>query len=230
MVADGSALPPATAEADDSACPMDVCAGGGFSLLALPTDLLITVLHQATIGAQELCCLEECASALKAAVDEEIWRAAFLNERRSNALREPDSWKSEFARRESWSRGWRQLGTSSQTPACAPTRLGGHTQKLRRFALKMISTVPAAPPPPQYATYVVDPRGSETGSFPTISSALMRAKPFDTILVEPGTYFERLRLEKPVELISRGALGSCLIVGTDGPTIEVRACTASATD
>ncbi len=201
--------------------PMDVCSTSGFSLLALPTDLLTTVLQQEPIGARELCRLEACASALKHAIDEPIWRTAFLQQRRSNALREPDNWKHEFARRDSWSRGWRQLIACTHMPL-PNMRLGGHTQKLRRFALKIMSSAPVAPSP-KYATHLVDPRGLEPGSHPTISAALARAKPYDVVMLEPGTYQERLRLDKPVELIGRGAHGSCTIVGTDGPTIEVRA-------
>ena len=199
---------------------MDVCAGSGFCLLALPSDLLLTVLQQSPIGAQELCRLECCATALKSAVDESVWRGAFLAARRCNALREPDNWKQEFARRDAWSRGWRQLIACTHMPL-PHMRLGGHTQKLRRFALKIMSSAPVAPTP-QYGTHIVDQRGVIAGSHPSIASALARAKPFDVVLLEPGTYTERLRLEKPVEIVGRGELGSCVLVGTDGPTVEVR--------
>ena len=47
-------------------------------------------------------------------VDDQVWRSVFLAQRRCNALREPDSWKQEYARRDSWSRGWRQLLTRSR--------------------------------------------------------------------------------------------------------------------
>jgi hypothetical protein len=199
---------------------MDVCPSSGFSLLALPTDLLTTVLQQASIGARELCCLEACASALKNAIDESIWRTVFLHQRRPNALREPENWKQEFARRDSWSSGWRQLIASANMPI-PNTRLGGHTQKLRRFALKIMSSVPISPSP-KYMTHIVDPRGLQPGSHLTINDALSRAKPYDVVMLEPGTYHERLRIERPVEVVGRGPHGSCTIIGTDGPTIEVR--------
>ena len=211
--ADGSAASQAAA----SACGSD----SGFSLLNLPVDVLLCVLQQPCIGARELCRLEVCCRALQALVDDQIWRTAFLSQRRCNALREPECWKQEFARRDSWSRGWRQLITCSHMPL-PHMRLGGHTQKLRRFALKIMSpsSNPPSPPPPLFKTHVVDARGLEPGSHTTIGSALAKAKPFDVVMVEPGTYCERLRLDKPVEMVGRGPLGSTVVVGTDGPTIE----------
>lgn len=212
------ALPAGCRTSRAEATPMDVCPSSGFSLLALPTDLLTTVLQQASIGARELCCLEACASALKNAIDESIWRTVFLHQRRPNALREPENWKQEFARRDSWSSGWRQLIASANMPI-PNTRLGGHTQKLRRFALKIMSSVPISPSP-KYMTHIVDPRGLQPGSHLTINDALSRAKPYDVVMLEPGTYHERLRIERPVEVVGRGPHGSCTIIGTDGPTIE----------
>ena len=214
------ALPAGCRTSRAEATPMDVCPSSGFSLLALPTDLLTTVLQQASIGARELCCLEACASALKNVIDESIWRTVFLHQRRPNALREPENWKQEFARRDSWSSGWRQL-IASANMSIPNTRLGGHTQKLRRFALKIMSSVPISPSP-KYMTHIVDPRGLQPGSHLTINDALARAKPYDVVMLEPGTYHERLRIERPVEVVGRGPHGSCTIIGTDGPTIEVR--------
>ena len=51
--------------------------------------------------------------------------------------------------------------------------------------------------------------------FPTINAALAKAGPFDVLLIEPGVYQERLRLEKPVELVGVGA-GSVGVVFARG--------------
>lgn len=190
-----------------------------FTLLALPSDLLTCVLQQPCIQARELCRLEACSKMLQGMVDDQVWRSVFLAQRRCNALREPDSWKQEYARRDSWSRGWRQLLTSSTSPPQSSAWVTHHTQKLRRFALKMISTSPLSVTS-HSTTHIVEPTGAEPGSFLTINAALEAAKPFDVVLVSPGTYRERIKLDKPVELTGRGPLGSAVIVGTDGPTVE----------
>ena len=191
-----------------------------FSLLALPGDILLTVLQQPCLGPKELCRLELCCSALCALVDDTVWRQTFLLHRRSNALQEPENWKREYARRDQWSRSWRQLITGAQMPCPHMQRLGGHTQKLRRFALKMMSGTPPPPPPPQFATHIVDQRSTDPRHSKTISDAMAKAKPFDVVLIEPGVYHERLRMEKPVELIGVGPIGSTVVIGTDGPTVE----------
>ena len=60
---------------------------GSFCLLALPSDVLLTVLAQPCLGPRELCHLELCCQTLKALVDDTVWRQAFLQHRRCNALR-----------------------------------------------------------------------------------------------------------------------------------------------
>ena len=188
-------------------------------MLALPSDVLLTVLQQPCLGPRELCRLERCCSLLKEMVDDTVWQQVFLLHRRTNALHVPENWKQEYARRDAWSRSWRQLITCAQMPAHTGMRLGGHTQKLRRFAMKMMVGTPS-PPQPLCMTHRVDPRSTDPRVSTTITAALFKAKPFDVILVEPGTYYERLRLEKPVELVSVGPVGSAVVIGTDGPTVE----------
>lgn len=189
-------------------------------LLALPVDVLLTILQQSSLGARELCRLELCNSCLLHLIDEQVWKQAFLHRRHFNALREPESWKKEFARRDSWSISWRQLIACSSPPA--PQRFSGHvsahTQKLRRFAMKMVSSSGSGSP--KRATHIVDANGGEPGCFSTITAALAYAQPFDRVLVRPGRFCERLKLERPVEVIGTGPLGTSVVVGIDGPTVE----------
>ena len=134
------------------------------SLLCLPHDVLLIVLQQEVLGARELCYLEMCCTCLKRMIDDSVWKQAFLNHRHCNALREPECWKKEFARRDSWSHGWRQLvSCSAAAPVPQPLRLGSqvsaHTQKLRRFAMKMVSGSAPTPALPKQITHVVDAHG-----------------------------------------------------------------------
>eukprot|EP00966_Prymnesium_polylepis_P284552 6574142-Prymnesium_polylepis.1 len=190
------------------------------TLLSLPQDLVNIILQQESLGASELCCLELCNSSLKQMIDDEIWKQAFLHQRHCNALHEPESWKKEYARRDSWSHGWRQLAAGSLPPAPQQLRFSAHTQKLRRFAMKMVSGHVPSLCLPKQITLVVDVNSSEGGCFCTIGAALALAQPFDRILVRPGIYCERLKLERPVEVIGTGKIGSTVIVGLDGPTFE----------
>ena len=211
-----------SAPAESSASAAAV--GPSFCLLSLPSDILLTVLQQPSLGPRELCRLELTCTALKQMVDDTVWRLAFLAARRTSALRAPENWKQEFARRDAWSRSWRQLITCAQVP-CPSTRGGfasGHTQKLRRFALKMMSGS-APPQPPLFATHSVDCHSSDPRAFTTITAALAKAKPFDVLLISPGVYTERLRIDKPIELVCVGPVGSAVVVGTDGPTVEATA-------
>ena len=193
---------------------------GAFHLLALPSDVLLTVLQQPCLGPRELCRLELCCTAISQLIDDTVWRQTFLLHRRTNALREPENWKQEYARRDQWSRSWRQLITNAQTPCPSMQRLGGHTQKLRRFALKMMSGSPPPPPPPQFATHIVDQRSTDPRHSTTITAAIAKAKPFDVLLVEPGIYHERLRIDKPLEIIGMGPIGSTCVIGAEGPSLE----------
>ena len=108
------------------------------SLIMLPQDVLLTLLQQAAITPNELCSLERSCTALRKLIDNNTWQHVFLQLRRCNTLREPDSWKQEYARRESWSRGWRSLSCGIQPLANnTPLRICGQAsapQKLRRFA------------------------------------------------------------------------------------------------
>ena len=199
-----------------------------FSLLSLPLDVLLVILQHSSLGPCELCRLEQTCRTVHSLIDDEVWRAVFLQHRRPIALREPVTWKQEYAKRYTWSRSWRHLATASPTAShhsysSSALQMRLATQKLRRFALKMMSGSPGAGHQQQVAL-VVDPAAAARGApgvYPTISAALAKARPFETILVEPGSYRERLRLEKPVEIVGLGPVGAAALIGVDGPTIEV---------
>lgn len=194
-------------------------------LMALPHDVLLTILQQTSLGPLELCHLECCSRSLRGLIDNNIWRQAFLQHRRCNALREPESWKAEYARRENYSRQWRHWppnGQRGQTMGNAH-RLGGQTsttQKLRRFTLKMMSGSHPTPPV-RFETHVVDQNSTSPNVHLTIGSALLACKPFDQIHIRSGKYYERLRLDKAVELVGTGPPESVVLIGIDGPAIEV---------
>ena len=195
------------------------------SLLSLPTDVLVTILQQPAVGPLELCRLERCSRVMRCLVDDRIWRHIFLQSRRCNALQDPLDWKAEFMRRDAWSRGWRQLVVSAHQPPPPPPPQASSVatsaqHKLRRFALKIMSPSAPVAPPARFETIVVDPRSSAPGSFHTINAALACAKPFDMVVVRPGVYNERLKLDKHVELVGDGPAGSVVLVGVDGPAIE----------
>jgi nitrous oxidase accessory protein NosD len=197
------------------------------TLALLPTDLLRHILVQRGIGPRELCTLECTAWLFRQLADDDAWRHAFLEHRRCNVLREPECWKLELTRRTMWSRNWRQI-IGSGSPA--QLRLGMQTQKLRRFAQKMISGAACAPGSSgpssglarlrAYDTHVVDPTGVTAGCFLTITAALAHAMPFDVILVHPGEYRERLKVDKHTEIVGTGPPGSVVVIGFDGPAIE----------
>lgn len=208
------------------------------TLLSLPSDLLTHVLQQEGIGTLELCRLECCSTTMRRLIDNGLWKQAFLRVHRPRALGEPSSWKQELKLRRAWSSGWRTLAAcAAPLPDLAPaavastlcsastttrTRSGNvMKQKLRRFALNIVSTVPLAPPP-RWSTLVVDAGSSEPGVFRTINAAMLCCKPYDRILIRPGVYFEQITIDKPVELMGVGGNAAAVIVGTDGPAIEVR--------
>ena len=202
------------------------------SLTMLPLDVLHTIVMQRGVAARELCSLESTCLIFKQLIDEEAWQHAFLQRRRVNVLRAPQSWKQELSRREMWSRDWRQIvGCSSP----AQVRLGLPTQKLRRFAAKMFygcegsssSVASAGPRPRQHDTHVVDPSGSIPDSFVTIGAALAHAKPYDVVLVEPGEYREQIKLDRHAQVLGNGPPGSVVVIGVDGPAVEATGRTAS---
>ena len=195
------------------------------TLNLLPLDLLRYVLVQRAVGPRELCVLEQTSKLFRSLVDEEAWKHAFLEHRRCNVLREPECWKLELTRRTMWSRNWRQIVGSS---SASHLRLGLQTQKLRRFAQKMITGGGCLDNPGcgyartrPYATHVVDPTGVSAGCFLTITAALAYAQPFDVILVKPGEYRERINVDKHTEIVGTGPTGSVVVIGFDGPAIEV---------
>ena len=117
------------------------------ALTLRPHDVLLTILQQG-LGPRELCRLEQC-SKQRELVDEQIWRGAFRRRRRANALRDPSSWKQVSTRGVTCGRA--TGGSSSSATAAGLPRLRAirarrvgakfrlHTQKLRRFALKMMA-------------------------------------------------------------------------------------------
>lgn len=174
-------------------------------LLQLPADIQQLVFKQPGLGPRELASLEATSRAVRALIDEDVWRQAFLQSCRHNALGHPSSFKVEFKRRSTWSRRWKTLpdcapgtvGASAPLPLQAAARLCSvrAPQKLRRFALKVIASLPQAHPP-KAEVLVVDGSGREPGSFPTISAALRCAKPYDRVLIRSGRYEERLAIDK----------------------------------
>jgi F-box protein 11 len=176
------------------------------------------------MGARELCALEATAWFFRQIVDDNAWRHAFMQRRRFNVLRQPEGWKQELARRETWSREWRLIIDSS---TLAQLRQGVHSQKLlHRFAQTMmygcgpLGASPARDRVRPCQTHVVDPTGG-AGCFGTISAALEYADDFDVVLVRPGEYRERIKIDKHAELVGTGPPGSVVVIGFDGPAIEV---------
>ncbi|KAL1495643.1 hypothetical protein AB1Y20_016510 [Prymnesium parvum] len=184
------------------------------NLLALPHDVLLYILQQDSLDPRSLCRLESTCRTLRQVIDERIWRRAFLGHRHCNALHPPASWKAEYARRTAWSRDWRGLSGTHPHARAPPAH------KLRRFALKVMSGgVLSRPPRPH--THSVDP--SDPACHATIHAALLAAAPFDRVLVREGVYRERLRLDRSVEIVGAGRVGSTVIIGSDGPTVETLA-------
>ena len=179
------------------------------SLMALPTDVLHTIIHH-IIDPLDLCAVEQCCWVLRELIDDNVWRNLFLSRRRGTVLREPECWKKEMERRDSFSKDWRKLTGSS----CPKMRL---SQKLRlMISLGAISRKADS-------TLVVDAARRE-GSFATISEALSVAKPFDTLLVRPGEYAENIKLTDHIEIVGTGPVGSVVLSGTvDHPVVEVAA-------
>ena len=195
------------------------------TLSMLPLDVLRCVLVQRGVGPRELCALEQTSRLFRSLVDEETWKHAFLEHRRCNVLREPESWKLELTRRTMWSRNWRQIVACS---SASHLRLGLQMPKLRRFAQKVITGGGCMDDPGcgyawsrPYATHVVDPTGVSAGCFLTIAAALAHALPFDVIRVKPGEYRERIHVDKHTEIVGTGPAGSVVLIGVDGPAIEV---------
>ena len=196
-------------------------------LLALPHDCLMSILSHESIGPLELCRLEQTCSMVAKLVDNCVWQCVFLHARRENALGPPPSWKAEFARRESWGKRWRQhVSPSIAGPAYAHAGhrrgvlVSTHTQKLRRLALKIIPSS-CGPPPTQVDAHFVDPSRSKHGCFASIAAACACAKPFDVILVAPGHYSERIELDKSLDIVGVGRVGSVVVSGTDCPVVQV---------
>lgn len=82
--------------------------------------------------------------------------------------------------------------------------------------------VVAPPSVPQARTLRV---AAEGGEFTTISGALERARPGDTIEVEPGEYHERVVMKEGVAVVSAQPLGALIRLpeGSDEPRVAVTA-------
>jgi|LauGreSuBDMM15SN_2_FD.fasta_scaffold29869_1 hypothetical protein len=91
-------------------------------------------------------------------------------------------------------------------------------KKLRRLAQMMF---PGALTGTQLHTdvHIVDPSIPEC--FSSIRAAIACAKPQDTVLIAPGTYRERLDIDKPIDIIGMGPIGAVTIIAVDGPVVAV---------
>ena len=87
--------------ADPSTSEMEVDAPDSL-LVGLPSDLTLLILLN--LGPRELCRCELTCRSLRLLIDDSLWRNAFLQRRRCNAVSPPSNWKREFARRDVWSR------------------------------------------------------------------------------------------------------------------------------
>ena len=203
-----------------------------FDLLSLPYDMLLTIINNSTLGARDICRLEQVSHLVRQMLtDDDCWKRVFLRERRAPALGMPSNWKAELARREEWSRTWRQRGFADVVPmgedikesvvarciapavSVCPSR-----KKLRRLAA-LVLPGSLATVSESAGLHVVDP--STPGCFASIGAALACAKPHDTIAVAPGTYNERLDIDKPVDIVGAGEIGDVVVAGVDGPVIQV---------
>ena len=209
-----------------------------FELLSLPHDVLQHVLAQPSLGARELCRLEQTSQLVRSFIDDDVcWRRVFLASRRRPALGVPSSWKSELTNREDWSRSWRQRGladTDGQSPdepsllrSSDASQLGASIvrcvstpsrKKLRRLALMMFPGHLCSSHG-HHDVHIVDPSHPE--AFASISAAIACARPQETVLVAPGTYHERLEIDKPGDILGMGPIGSVTLIGTDGPVVQV---------
>ena len=210
-----------------------------FELLSLPHDILQHVFAQPSLGARELCRLEQTSQLVRSfIVDDVCWQRVFLASRRRPALGVPSSWKSELTNREDWSRSWRQRGlaaTDGPSPdeVTPPIRSNDSSQlgasiarcvstpsrkKLRRLALMMFPGHLCSSHG-HHDVHIVDPSHPE--AFASISAAIACARAHETVLVAPGTYHERLEIDKPVDILGMGPIGSVTLIGTDGPVVQV---------
>lgn len=223
------------------------------ALLALPRDVLVCLFaDQAVLGPRDLCRLEQASKIIKQLLaDEMSWRRLFLREHRCPALGPPPCWKAEYARRDEWSRTWRQRGLAEAvaanrdpggfllptavTPAAAAAAAAASTltrciapavnacpsrRKLRKLALMMLpGGLGLGGSSTAENVHIVDPR--TPGCFASIAAAVACARPHETVLIATGTYYERLEVDKSIDLVGAGEVGDVCIVGTDGPVIQV---------
>lgn len=204
-----------------------------FDLLALPQDLLMCVITHASLSPRDVCHLEQLCTTFRELLTDDCWERVFLRERRAPTLGAPSSWKAELAKREEWSRTWRQRGlpdapthdddTVKETGVVArciapavsvcPSR-----RKLRRLAA-LVLPGGLGSSSAHADVHCVDP--NTPGCFATLNAALSCAKPHDSIVVAPGTYHERLEIDKPVDIVGAGPVGSVSVIGLDGPVVQV---------
>ena len=169
---------------------------------------------------------------------------------RCPALGSPKCWKAEYARRDEWSRTWRQRGLAeavaanrdpggfllpSATPAAAAAAAAASTltrciapavnvcpsrKKLRKLALMMLpSGLGLVSSSSADGVHIVDPK--TPGCFVSIAAAIACARSHETVLVAAGTYYERLEIDKSIDLVGAGEVGDVTLIGSDGPVIQV---------
>lgn len=222
--------------------PEPAAAPESLSLLNLPQDVLLSVLAQSALGSRELARLERASRVLRAMLtDDGAWQRVYLRERKPPALAQPDSWKAELRARDEWSRNWRESGFLETSESCpdemSMTNLNGSAglrncigmgtaavvpsrKKLRKLAQMMLPGALGGGPAAG-AIHIVDPRRVHAGCYGTIAAAIAAARPQDTVVVTSGTYQERLDIDKSIDVVGAGPLGSVTIVCTDEPCLSI---------
>ena len=190
----------------------------------LPVEVLAEIIADPEIGSRELCRLEQCSSAIRALVLlGDGWQWAFLRCHRPPVLGIPKNWdwKDELVRRRQWSLRWRQ-----QLPSLSEVKLSERCvtptwpkKMLHHISLGTMRLLPSICRTHADACPVVDP--ANPNCFASVNAAIAAAKPHDTVLVAPGTYFEHVVVRKSVDVVGMGPIGSTRLVGVDEPVVQL---------
>jgi hypothetical protein len=203
------------------------------SLFALPEDIMEYMLANATLAPLDICRLEQCSHECRALLQssqtgEDCWQRVFRRHRRPPVLVSPRCWKSEYAMRSVWSRLWREerdledaAGEGQPTTSLRPRCLAPEMSACRSTMLMAMQMLPTGTMrTPGDSLLVVDP--ADPKRFASIHAALACAEPHDTIVVAPGTYYEQLEIDKPLNVVGAGDVGAVRLVGGDGPVVHVK--------